>query len=128
MKAAWTGTSVSLSRPGFEAVGNTMLPAPIQKPHPPIWIGGMSNPLYALLIAYTNDFLETDDMAAASAGLVFLNGLGAIGGPLAFYAGNRLGAVEFSDFGAAMLALAIGWGALMPLLVLLVTAGLAAPG
>ena len=47
------------------------------------FIGGMSNPLYALLIAYTNDFLETDDMAAASAGLVFLNGFGAIGGPLA---------------------------------------------
>ncbi len=46
-------------------------------------IGGMSNPLYGLLIAYTNDFLETDDMAAASAGLVFLNGFGAIGGPLA---------------------------------------------
>ncbi len=42
MKAAWTGKSVSLSRPGFEAVGNTMLPAPIQKPHPPIWIGGNS--------------------------------------------------------------------------------------
>jgi len=42
MQAAWTGESVSLSKPGFEAVGNTMLPAPIQKPHPPIWIGGNS--------------------------------------------------------------------------------------
>ena len=42
MKAAWTGESVELSRPGFEAAGNTMLPAPIQKPHPPIWIGGNS--------------------------------------------------------------------------------------
>ena len=46
-------------------------------------IGGMSNPLYALLIAYTNDFLETDDMPSASAGMVFLNGFGAIAGPLA---------------------------------------------
>jgi len=45
-------------------------------------IGGMSNPLYSLLIAYTNDFLETDDMAAASGGLVFINGLGAVAGPL----------------------------------------------
>jgi len=45
-------------------------------------IGGMSNPLYSLLIAYTNDFLEHDDMAAASGGLVFINGLGAIGGPV----------------------------------------------
>ncbi|KIC44079.1 major facilitator transporter [Ruegeria sp. ANG-S4] len=45
-------------------------------------IGGMSNPLYSLLIAYTNDYLEYDDMAAASGGLVFTNGLGAIAGPL----------------------------------------------
>jgi len=45
-------------------------------------IGGMTNPLYALLIAYTNDFLEHEDMAAASGGLIFLNGLGAILGPL----------------------------------------------
>ena len=34
-------------------------------------IGGMSNPLYSLLIAYTNDFLELDDMASASGGLLF---------------------------------------------------------
>ncbi len=45
-------------------------------------IGGMTNPLYALLIAYTNDFLEPDDMAGASGGLMFINGLGAIAGPL----------------------------------------------
>lgn len=46
------------------------------------FIGGMSNPLYSLLIAHTNDYLEHDDMAAASGGLVFINGLGAIAGPL----------------------------------------------
>ncbi len=46
-------------------------------------VGGASNPLYALLIAYTNDFLEHEDMAAASGGLVFINGVGAIAGPLA---------------------------------------------
>ncbi|MBV7393670.1 MFS transporter [Mameliella sediminis] len=45
-------------------------------------IGGCSNPLYSLLIAYTNDFLEPEDMASASAGLLFVNGLGAIAGPL----------------------------------------------
>jgi MFS family permease len=45
-------------------------------------IGGTSNPLYALLIAYTNDFLEHDQMAAASGSLVFINGVGAITGPL----------------------------------------------
>lgn len=45
-------------------------------------IGGTANPLYALIIAYTNDFLEPDDMPAASAGLMFVNGVGAIAGPL----------------------------------------------
>nr|WP_283255011.1 MFS transporter [Marivita sp. GX14005] len=45
-------------------------------------IGGLSNPLYSLLIAYTNDFLEYEDMASASAGLLFVNGVGAIFGPL----------------------------------------------
>ena len=45
-------------------------------------IGGMSNPLYSLLIAHANDFLEHEDMAAASGGLLFINGLGAIAGPL----------------------------------------------
>ena len=42
MKAAWSGESVEMSRSGFHAAGNTMLPTPIQKPHPPIWIGGNS--------------------------------------------------------------------------------------
>lgn len=45
-------------------------------------IGGMSNPLYSLLIAHTNDNLDHDDMAAASGGMVFINGLGAVAGPL----------------------------------------------
>ena len=45
-------------------------------------IGGTSNPLYSLLLAYTNDFIELEDMAAVSGGLVFINGLGAISGPM----------------------------------------------
>ncbi|MDG1999241.1 MAG: MFS transporter [Amylibacter sp.] len=45
-------------------------------------IGGVANPLYSLLLAYTNDFLDHDDMAAASGGLIFVNGVGAIAGPL----------------------------------------------
>ena len=44
--------------------------------------GGISNPLYSLLVAYVNDYLDNSDMAAASAGLIFINGLGAISGPL----------------------------------------------
>lgn len=45
-------------------------------------VGGTSNPLYALLIAYANDYLDREDMAAASGGLLFVNGLGAVTGPL----------------------------------------------
>jgi MFS family permease len=47
-----------------------------------VLLGGTINPLYSLLIAHTNDFLGQEDMAAASAGLIFLNGFGAIFGPL----------------------------------------------
>jgi MFS family permease len=45
-------------------------------------IGGFANPLYALLLAHTNDFLQSDDMAGASGGLLFINGVGAVAGPL----------------------------------------------
>ena len=44
--------------------------------------GGVTTPLYALFLAYTNDFLTTEQMPAASGGLVFTFGLGAIAGPL----------------------------------------------
>ena len=46
-------------------------------------LGGITNPVYALLIAHTNDFLPREQMAGASAGLIFLNGLGAVFGPTA---------------------------------------------
>ena len=46
---------------------------------------------------------------------------GALGGPVAYYAGNRLGAVEFSNTAATLLAVAIGWSIIMPLLIALST-------
>jgi probable F420-dependent oxidoreductase len=42
MKLAWTGEVVKHAGPGYQADGNRMLPAPVQKPHPPIWVGGNS--------------------------------------------------------------------------------------
>ena len=45
-------------------------------------IGGVVNPTYSLLLAYTNDFLDQKDMAAASAGLLFINGVGSMAGPI----------------------------------------------
>ncbi|NBB83554.1 MAG: MFS transporter [Alphaproteobacteria bacterium] len=44
--------------------------------------GGVTTPLYALFLAYTNDYLTAEDMPAASGGLVLAFGVGAILGPL----------------------------------------------
>ena len=44
--------------------------------------GGVTTPLYALFLAYTNDYLTAEDMPAASGGLVLTFGVGAILGPL----------------------------------------------
>ncbi|SDI27340.1 MFS transporter [Aliiruegeria lutimaris] len=59
-------------------------------------IGGTANPLYALVLAYVNDHLEYEDMAAASGGLIFINGVGAISGPLV--TGWMMGAVGPEGF------------------------------
>ncbi|TGD45209.1 MFS transporter [Pseudotabrizicola sediminis] len=88
---------------------------------PPFWVlvgvgavcGGVSNPLYSLLLAYVNDYLDKTDMAAASAGLMFINGLGAISGPV--ITGWMMGAIGSSGFFLfmgilfAVLALYAGW-------------------
>ncbi len=44
---------------------------------------------------------------------------GAIAGPLAYYAGARLGGVVFTDQTTALLALSLGWAILMPMLMAL---------
>lgn len=59
-------------------------------------VGGMSNPLYSLIIAYVNDYLDVEDMASASGGLLFINGLGAIAGPL--LTGWMIGAIGPQGF------------------------------
>lgn len=72
-------------------------------------LGGIINPLYSLLIAHTNDYLSKEQMPAASAGLIFLNGFGAIFGPLV--TGWLMGEVGargyFLFIGALFAALAI---------------------
>jgi len=42
LRAAWSGECVALEGRGFRAEGNRALPAPVQKPGPPIWVGGNS--------------------------------------------------------------------------------------
>jgi probable F420-dependent oxidoreductase len=43
MKAAWSGGEFSFKGTGYEARGARILPAPLQKPHPPLLIGGNSH-------------------------------------------------------------------------------------
>jgi alkanesulfonate monooxygenase SsuD/methylene tetrahydromethanopterin reductase-like flavin-dependent oxidoreductase (luciferase family) len=42
MKAAWTNDEFTFKGSNYEALGNRILPRPIQNPHPPIYIGGNS--------------------------------------------------------------------------------------
>ncbi len=76
-------------------------------------LGAVANPLYSLLIAYTNDFLEPSDMAAASGGLLFINGLGAISGPFVIgWMMTRFGADAFFAYTGilfAFIAVYAGW-------------------
>lgn len=55
--------------------------------------------------------------------------LGAVAAPLAYYAGGRLGAVEFVNLGMALVVIAAGWVFLTPVLVSLAARldGYAAP-
>jgi len=68
-------------------------------------VGAVANPLYSLIIAHTNDFLKADDMASASGGLLFLNGVGAVGGPIAVgFLMERFGAGAYFAYFAVLLA------------------------
>jgi hypothetical protein len=44
---------------------------------------------------------------------------GAIGGPVAYYAGHRIGAVDFYNTLNSMIAVGAGWAVIMPVLMLI---------
>jgi MFS family permease len=68
-------------------------------------VGGLTNPLYSLLIAHANDFIEYEDMASAAAGLLFVNGVGAVSGPIIIgYAMNAFGPEIFFVIIAMLMA------------------------
>ncbi len=46
------------------------------------FLGASLNPLYALMLAHTNDHLASEQMSSASGGLMFIHGIGAMGGPM----------------------------------------------
>lgn len=75
-------------------------------------LGGIINPLYSLLIAVTNDFLSREQMPAASSGMLFLNGFGAIFGPLvAGWLMGMIGAAGYFLFIGLLFAALAGYAA-----------------
>ena len=74
----------------------------------PYWIVAMWV-LFATTINVGMRWLRRNGAVAAIAG--------AVGGPLAFYAGNSVGAVEFLSPVIALISIGVGWAVLLPLLV-----------
>lgn len=75
----------------------------------PAWIVAMWV-LFATTINRGLSWVKKHWMVAAAAGL--------LGGPMAFWGGSSLGAVTFEDPMMALIAIAVGWAALLPLLAL----------
>ena len=73
----------------------------------PIWMMALWA-LFATTLNFSLRWLQPRPLVAALFGLV--------GGPLAYWAGARVDAIEWQQPIALLLALAIGWAVLMPLL------------
>ena len=74
----------------------------------PLWLIAMWS-LFATTLNVSMKWMKGRYLLAAA--------FGAIGGPLAYYAGHRIGAVDFSNTLAALLAVSAGWALIMPLLM-----------
>jgi MFS family permease len=71
-------------------------------------VGGLSLPVYALCVAHTNDFLNSEQMVGASSALVLAFGIGAAAGPtLTALAMQVMGTLGFPMF-LALVHFAIG--------------------
>ncbi|WP_323373286.1 MFS transporter [Sneathiella aquimaris] len=67
--------------------------------------GGFCMPIYSLCLAHTNDYLEPDEMVAASSGLILTNSVGAVIGPLIVsFLMSSFGASAFFVFLATIFA------------------------
>jgi hypothetical protein len=74
----------------------------------PYWIVTMWM-LFGTTINLSMRWMRGRPLLAAAFGLV--------GGPLAYYAGHKIGGIEFVDQTAALAMLAIGWAVIMPVLM-----------
>jgi hypothetical protein len=100
---AWDGALLHLGLLAFTA------PGPIEAAPPP-WMLALW-PLFASTLNVSLRWLHARPVAAAI--------LGAVSGPLSYWAGARLGALALPDPGIALALLAAGWAAITPLLLAL---------
>ncbi len=69
MKAAWTNDEFTFQGTGYEALGNRILPRPIQRPHPPLYVGGNSRRAIRRAVEMAdgwNPFLATGPLSSTS--------------------------------------------------------------
>ena len=93
------------------ALGLVTYPAGLIWPNTaPYWIVAMWM-LFATTLNISLGWLKPRKLVGAVFGLV--------GGPLAYYTGFKLGGIQFGNFELAMAALALGWAAVVPLLLVL---------
>jgi hypothetical protein len=88
------------------------------------WLAYPSGQWHPALAPYWIVTMWVAFAATLNASLSWLKGraltaalFGAVGGPLAYLAGEKLGGVVFVDRIAALAMLAVGWGLIMPILV-----------
>ncbi|CUJ37382.1 MFS transporter [Cognatishimia activa] len=75
-------------------------------------LGGTANPLYSLLLAHTNDFVSLEEMAGTSGSLLFINGLGAISGPLVIgWLMTQFGPVSYFGYMVGLMAILAAYAA-----------------
>jgi len=81
----------------------------LDSPHKPMafflfmLVGGFSYPLYSISGAYTNDWIEPDQLGGAASQLVKMYGLGAIAGPL--IAGAAMGIIGPTGYPWALMVM-----------------------
>lgn len=81
----------------------------LDSPHKPMafflfmLVGGFSYPLYSISGAYTNDWIEADQLGGAASQLVKMYGLGAIAGPL--IAGAAMGIIGPTGYPWALMVM-----------------------
>jgi probable F420-dependent oxidoreductase len=59
LREAWTGEPVTGSTSHWTAAGNTLVPVPKTRPHPPIWMGGNSRAAIDRAVAFCDGWLPS---------------------------------------------------------------------